>query len=97
MLGLFSALYGSALIGWLTRSMRLAQVSPPSRPLPGLMHAGSLTALHTRPARSSSEAFLPVPDQYNCPPSHRAPQRVQERASMMGRRWLWQVTGKATA
>ena len=81
--GLFIALYASALNGWLTRSMRLAQVSPPSRPLHGLMQAGSLTMLQTRPARSSSEAFLPVA-QYSCSPSHRAPQRGQERASMAG-------------
>jgi hypothetical protein len=63
--------------------MRSAQVSPPSRPLHGLMQAGSLTMLQTRPARSSSEAFLPVAH-YSCSPSQRAPQRGQERASMAG-------------
>jgi len=81
--GLFIALYASALNGWLTLSMRLAQVSPPSRPLHGLMQVGSLTMLQTRPARSSSEAFLPVA-QYSCSPSQRAPQRGQKRASMTG-------------
>ena len=88
MLGLFCGDYGSALIGSPARARRLAQVSPPSRPLHGLMQAGSFTELQTRPARSSSDASLPVA-QRNCPSSHRAPQRGQERKSMGG----WGVVG----
>ena len=77
-LGLFCGDYSSVLNGSPARAMRLAQVSPPSRPLHGFMQAGSLTELQTRPARSSPDASLPVA-QRNCPSSHRAPQRGQER------------------
>ena len=42
---------------------RCAHVTPPSDPLHGFMQVSSPNLLQTKPARSSSFPFLPVPDQ----------------------------------